>query len=41
MGFDTGGQIIPALGIKEISQSEYGDVVRFENGEVPVLWACP
>lgn len=28
------------IGIKDISQPEYGDAVRIEDGEIPVFWAC-
>lgn len=29
-----------ALGIKELSAPDWGDVVAVEEGEVPVFWAC-
>jgi uncharacterized protein YcsI (UPF0317 family) len=29
-----------ALGIADVSTPDYGDPVRFEDGDVPVFWAC-
>jgi uncharacterized protein YcsI (UPF0317 family) len=29
-----------ALGIADVSAPDYGDPVRFEDGDVPVFWAC-
>jgi len=28
------------IGIADISKPDFGDVTRFEDGEVPVFWAC-
>ncbi len=29
-----------AIGIKDISRPDLGDPIEFEDGEVPVFWAC-
>jgi uncharacterized protein YcsI (UPF0317 family) len=29
-----------AIGIRDLSRPDYGDPVRFTDGEIPVFWAC-
>ncbi|OOF96822.1 hypothetical protein ASPCADRAFT_506420 [Aspergillus carbonarius ITEM 5010] len=37
---DWGWDAVQRLGIRDIQDPDFGDVQRFEVGEVPVFWAC-